>query len=410
MSKIDVKGIFKKKKVWLVVAVVAVAVAGCKVLGGNSADSNGMPVSSMPVVQKDINEIVALKAPLEGTEVVEIVSNLHYEVTQINVKEGDQVTKGQVLAGLDAKAMADELGAAEDALALAQSQYEDGLKNAQVAYDQAAAQLSQARAQFDRSKALYDAGALSQEQFEKDQHTLNTAQSAVDAYTVVDGKVQGSESERKNIQISRNALERKREELSGGKIISPIDGTVTRVNIKQGRFADETDDKKPMFVVENLDQLQMKVSVSEYDIAKVKEGQEVIISADILGGDTVKGEVSRISPTGEEVSGSTERIIPTIITVTESNDKLIAGITAKAEIQINSAENVLAAPLEAIVENDDGSTMVYKIDNGTAKAITVTLGLENDLEVEVTGEGLAEGDLVILNPQGIVDGMPVVTM
>ena len=53
---------------------------------------------------------------------MEIVSNLHYEVTAINVKEGDRVTKGQVLAVLDTDAMADEIGSAQDALALAPQQ------------------------------------------------------------------------------------------------------------------------------------------------------------------------------------------------------------------------------------------------------------------------------------------------
>ena len=72
----------------------------------------------------------------------------------------------------------------------------------------------------------------------------------------------------------------------------------------------------------------------EYDIARVQEGQNVVISADILGGDTVEGVVSRISPTGEQSTTGTERVIPTVIDVTGSNDKLIAGINAKAEIQI----------------------------------------------------------------------------
>lgn len=114
-----------------------------------------------------------------------------------------------------------------------------------------------------------------------------------------DGKVQGSASELKSIETARNALARKQEALSDGKIISPIDGTVTRVNINVGRFADETDDNKPMFVVENLQQLQMKVNVSEYDIADIQTGQKAEITADVLKGQTVKAVLwIGISPTG----------------------------------------------------------------------------------------------------------------
>ena len=334
-------------------------------------------------------------------------------MTEIHVKEGDQVKAGQVLATLDAKSMRDELQAAEDSLALAKSQYEDGLKSDQIAYDRAASELQTVHAQFERTKALFDAGAVSQEQYEKEEAALKAAQSAVNAYTVIDGKVQGNESSRQNIVVAQNALNRKREALSDGEIKSTIDGTVTRVNIRVGRFADETDDKKPLFVVDNLEQLQMKGGVSEYTIAKIKEGQNVIISADILEGETVKGVVSRISPTGEAQSNSssTERVIPTIITVTESNDKLIAGINAKAEIQIAQAQDVLTVPLEAVVENDDGTSAVMRLnENNVVEMVIVTLGIENDLEVEVTGEGLNDGDRVILNPQGIADGMTVVAM
>ena len=74
--------------------------------------------------------------------------------------------------------------------------------------------------------------------------------------------MQGTASELKNIETARNALQRKQESLSDGKITSPIDGTVTRVNINVGRFADETDDKKPMFVVENLQQLQKETKIT----------------------------------------------------------------------------------------------------------------------------------------------------
>ena len=375
--------ILKNKKIWLVVGVVILAAAGCKIFGSNEQTPTGPMVSTMPVV------------------------------TVIHVKEGDQVKAGQVLATLDAKSMRDELQAAEDSLALAKSQYEDGLKSDQIAYDRAASELQTVQAQFERTKALFDAGAVSQEQYEKEEAALKAAQSAVNAYTVIDGKVQGNESSRQNIVVAQNALNRKREALSDGEIKSTIDGTVTRVNIRVGRFADETDDKKPMFVVENLEQLQMKGGVSEYTIAKIKEGQNVIISADILEGETVKGVVSRISPTGEAQSNSssTERVIPTIITVTESNDKLIAGINAKAEIQIAQAQDVLTVPLEAVVENDDGTSAVMRLkENNVVEMVIVTLGIENDLEVEVTGEGLNDGDRVILNPQGIADGMTVVAM
>ena len=68
------------------------------------------------------------------------------------------------------------------------------------------------------------------------------------------------------------------------KLKSEIDGTVVRVNSKVGQFADKVEDDKPIFSIENLDQLELEVKISEFSIGKVKEGQKALIGADILNG------------------------------------------------------------------------------------------------------------------------------
>ena len=407
------KKLSKTKKIVAVVVVAVVVIGGCSLFGGKNKEADGgIMVTTMPITQQDIMDSITLKAPLEGTDTIEVVSNLHYKVTQIDVKEGDQVTKGQVLAVLDSKAMQDEIQSAQEALDLAESQYKDSIKNDQIAYDKAVDELENAKKQLERTKVLYEAGGVSKEQLEQDTQSYENAKRTVGLYEVdASGNVSGSAYNRQNIDAARNALERKKEALEDGEIKSTIDGTVTRVNIKEGRFADETDDKKPMFVIENLDHLQMKVNVSEYDIARVQVGQKVVITADILDGDTVEGVVSRISPTGEQSTTGTERVIPTVIDVTGSNDKLIAGINAKAEIQIKEAKDALTVPIEALVDNGDGQKQVYKVnESGMVQAVNVTTGVENDLNVEISGEGLANSDQVILSPQGITDGMKVSVM
>ena len=401
------KKFFTKKKMVAGVAVLAVAAGGFLFFSGGK--DGGIPVTVAAVEQKDLRESVSLKAPLEGTETVEIVSNLHYEITAIHVKEGDRVQKGQVLAVLDSEAMADEIGSAQDALAMAQAQYEDSVRGQQQQYEQAVQALQNAQNAADRTAALFEIGGVSAEEQEKAQSALAEAQAVIKGFSVKDGKVQGSASELKSIETARNALARKQEALSDGKIISPIDGTVTRVNINVGRFADETDDNKPMFVVENLQQLQMKVNVSEYDIADIQTGQKVEITADVLNGQTVSGAVDRVSPTGELKEGSSaERVIPTVVRLTESNEALIAGINAKAEIIIEEVQNVLAVPIEAVADNGDGTGTVMRVkEDSTVETLSVKLGLETDLEMEVISDELQVGDQLLLNRDGITDGMTV---
>ncbi len=406
----------KQKKPWfgqkrLVLALIGIALLAGGLLFFMTREPASVPVRVAAVEQRDLRDSITLKAPLEGTETVELVSSLHYEVTEILVKEGDTVKKGQVLAVLDADAMASEIGAAQDALTLAQAQYEDGLRSRQQGYEKAKRSLETAQKELERTEALYDIGGVSAEAREQAQHAVDDAKLALSDYTVKDGMVQSTELERQNVETARHALQRKQALLADGTIVSPIDGIVTRVNIHVGRFADETDDKKPMFVVENLQQLQMQVNVSEYDIADLKAGQLVEISADILKGKKVAGVVERISPTGELKEGSSaERVIPAVIRLTERNDQLIAGINAKAEIILAEVCDALTVPLEAIVEGEDGTNSVMRVNaDNKVETIPVTLGLETDLHVQIISDAIQAGDQLILNPEGITDGMTVQT-
>ena len=169
-----------------------------------------------------------------------------------------------------------------------------------------------------------------------------------------------------------------------------------------------------MFVIENLDVLEMEIRVSEYSIGKVQVGQEAEISADILDGDTVKGEVVSISPTGEEKGGgSTERVIPATIRITEDNTALIAGITAKAQIVLEEEKNALSVPVSAVLEKD-GETCVQAVKENKIMRIPVELGVESDVEIQIIPKDGAELDdtvPVVLTPdESYQDGMEVLSV
>lgn len=392
----------------------------------------GVMVTTAPVERGEIKESISLRAPLEGTESAEIVSRLHYEVLQLNVKEGDRVKRGQVLAVLDSDTLKQEIKRAEDQLALAKvensevssrsaqnvelakAQLEDKLKDQQTAYEKAVLDRDEIKRKYDNIKTLVDAGIETEESLKEIQNTYDTAQQAVDSYTVENGKViattadlkaiensadNSAGSRAKNIAMLQTELNNKRKDLEECEITSPIDGTITRVNIKMGRFADDTDDDKPMFVVENIDQLEMDILISEYDIGRIEIGQPVTITADILKGETVEGVVDRISPTGEEKSGSTERVIPTTVRITGDAKGLIAGINAKAEILIAQSQDTLIVPLECLQENEDGTTSILKVnEQNQIEIIEVTTGVESDISVEVFSDLLNEGDNLVVSP------------
>ena len=430
---------------------IAIIIILCLVAGGIYYKKKSTPpvevgtmVITTPITKGDIQETIALRAPLEGTESAEIVSRLHYEVLQLNAKEGDRVKRGQVLAVLDSDTLKQEIKRAEDQLAwakgesqetssrsaqnvaLAKAQLEEKLKDQQTAYEKAVLERDEIKRKYDNIKTLVDAGVETEESLKEIQNTYDSAQQAVDSYTVENGKVIATDADLKNIENSADAssasrakniamlqteLNNKRKDLEECQITSPIDGTITRVNIKMGRFADDTDDDKPMFVVENIDQMEMEILVSEYDIGKIQVGQTATISADILQDETVEGVVDRISPTGEEKAGSTERVIPTTVRITGDAKGLIAGINAKAEILVAESKDILLLPLECLREEVDGSVSVLRVNSeNKIEVIPVITGVENDINVEVSSEILQEGDNIVISPTSdLVEGTLVTT-
>ena len=124
----------KKKKIVIAVALLAVAAVGIKAFAGmNSNKETGVQVLAGTAQKKDIEELLTLKAPLEGTESIDVVSRLHYEITSIYVKEGDRVKAGQVIAELDPKDLEEEIEKLRDNLELLRIQYNE--TNAKISDD-----------------------------------------------------------------------------------------------------------------------------------------------------------------------------------------------------------------------------------------------------------------------------------
>lgn len=370
-------------------------------------------VSTIPLSKGQVVEMLSVSGPVQGTDSVEVVSNLHAEILELPVKEGDRVEKGQLLATLDDQDVKKEVDIAQNGYDLAVSTYNDNQLEAENGYAKARQDFETAKANYDRSLILFQGGDISQVDLEAASNAMNDAQRQMNSYPLKDGRPIANESYALQIEKAAFELEQKKEALENTRITSPLSGTVVRVNCKVGRFADKTDDDKPMFIISNLDVLEMKINVSEYSIGKVEIGQPVEISADILNGETVRGEVTAISPTGEEKGGgSTERVIPTTIRIIDQNTRLIAGITAKAKIELQKAEQAWVVPISSVIQQPDGSMVIAAVEDNKVKYIPVETGVESDIEAEIVPKeegALTEGMQVIETPSPMMtDGMAVI--
>jgi HlyD family secretion protein len=352
------KRMTKKKKRIIIASVVVLAIALVVVVPRlMPKEAAKVPVSTGKAQSMDIEQAVSIKGTIKGSQKADVATSLNYEIVSILVHEGDVVKKDQVLAVLDSKDLQDD-------------------------YQKARTALNQSKFNYEATKALYEQGASSKEDFIKAQNQYETDKITLNSYNIAD-KV---------------------------NIKSPIAGTITRVNVNIGRYANDTENKEPMFVVEDLQNLKMDVRISEFDISKIKVGQKVTITAEVLGEQSVQGVVSRISPTGEKKDdASKEMVIPVQIDVQRGDSKLMAGVTAAAKIEIEKRSKVLAVPMDSILEDpNSGKNFVMVVKAAKLKKVPVELGLEGDFNVEISSGKIAAGDQVVLNPTfDMTDGMEV---
>ncbi len=348
---------FKKKWIIIPIVIFAVVAIGCALTQnlGNKGPT-GYPVTAGKAENMTLQEVVSIKGNIEGSEKAEIQSTQTAEVKAIYVEEGDKVKKGQLLAVLDSGDLNEQYAKAKITAAESKRKYED-------------------------AKLLYEQGALPQNDYLEAKAAYESDVLSLGTY----------DFEKINIK-------------------SPISGTVTRVNVTVGSNANDTSDNKSMFVIEDLQNLQLKVKVSEYDISRIKEGQKVTITSEVLGEETASGTVAKIAPSGENKDGSSEMVIPVEINIDNANGKLIAGVSAKAEILIQKKENALSVPVDAVFEDvNEGVNYVFVIKNNKLKKVKVDTGIEGDFNIEVISDKIKTGDQVVLSPTyDLTDGMEVI--
>ena len=391
----------KKKYIFLALLVLVGALGAKSLLGTKQAAD--IPVKMGNVTTRDIEETLLVEGPVSGSETAEVTSVLNNKILQINVKEGDYVTKGQVLAVLDSTDIQNEISQAQQKLELSKLTTDETVRQQQTNYDNAVITMNEAKRVLDQSQSLVEAGAISEDEFILAKQAYEKAVVAVDGFHTVNGKVVPTESQKKSISLDSNAIALKQNDIEKTLIKSPINGTVTRVNARLGRYAADTENKAAMFVIEDLVNLNVKVRVGEQQIGKIKLGQQVTISSNILGKQTLAGVVDSIAPSGENKDASgTKKVIPVTIKITEKSDVLIPGVTAKSKIMIASKKGIKAVPSEAVHADLEGNNhYVYRVlEDNTVKKVPVQINLQDAFYTEIMSDELKEGDKIVLNSSG----------
>jgi len=193
-------------------------------------------------------------------------------------------------------------------------------------------------------------------------------------------------------------------------LTSPIDGVVVEINVREGSYGNTM---QPAFVIMNLDKLQVKANIREFDIRSVAAGQNVTITGDAISKeDVVAGKVASVAPIAKRniTMGGGETSVEAIVSIDEKYASgLMPGINVTCNIETNEKTGIIVAGLDMFREDKDGNRTAFVVDTktNTVKEKKVKTGIESDYNAEIL-EGLNEGDLVVIDPQpALKDGAKV---
>lgn len=336
--------------IMILAAALLAACGGEREAGGGGAGfsqvERSMPVRAFIVSRQDLSRRIQVASPVEPLRMIALAARTDGIVSEVMVEAGDRVEAGQVLARLDVSEQRAELARAEAAL-------------------------REAQASFERLQRLRERDYI-------DEASFVTA--------------------RADLQVAESDVELWRTRVEFGRIVAPIDGHVIRRWVEPGAAVGRL---ATAFELSNLNELVVRVGVSELDLAQIGAGDSVPVIIDAVAEDgPIDGRVRRIFPAAEDES----RLVTVEIELPNAFDRGIRpGYLARADLLVDFREDVLAVPAGAIGVGDRSYVMVIDEQDELVHRVVAT-GVIRGAWREITG-GLQPGDRIVSsNPIDLAEG------
>jgi HlyD family secretion protein len=220
---------------------------------------------------------------------------------------------------------------------------------------------------------------------EYDQQVATVAEARVAYNRYVDQSEEISAAQAQ-VQVLQNKI-------NEAKIIAPFDGTITAINTVAGELVEG---QTVALRLDNMENLIVRVDVSQDDINKIEVGQEAVITFDAVAKKEYTGFVQTISSSGEANSNGVVQYAVDV-KVEDADEDVKPGFTAVVSIQVAQSENALLVPNQAVTTAEDGSDAIALVgDDGSINMVSVEVGAKSDIYTVVTGDGIEEGDKVVI--------------
>ncbi len=292
---------------------------------------------------KTITQIVSAAGKIQPEVEVKISPEVSGEIVALPFKEGAAVKKGDLL-----------LSIRPDNYQAQVEQQEAGLLAARAAAEQSKAQLSKAREDLKRSVTLSARNLIAESEATKTRTDVEVAQASYDSALA-------------QIRRAEGQLKQSRDQLEKTTLYAPIDGTVSLLNSERGERVVATGQFAGTEVmrVADLERMEVRVNVNENDVVNVKVGDLARISIDAYPNRKFAGLVKEIASSAKTTgAGSQEEVtnFQVKIRISEPGVALRPGMSANADIETKTAENVVAVPIQSVtVRSRDGAKTIEQL-------------------------------------------------
>lgn len=467
IKKEPLKKIFLNKKVISAICILIVITLGFtiyKVKFAKKVNTTQSNVKFTTLKKTNIATNISSSGAIKSGDSTNVYSNFSYNVANVNVEVGDVVKKGDVLAIIDTTTLEDEIAKStlsvtanetktKLSLASAKQKYENlqylydnnlntDIIDAENSLESASLDLEKKTKAYEFNKVMYENGEISQKElndgkieYETARNTYNKATAGLEAKKItVKQTLDEAKTSYENAKASaedtssRLELQNKQADLLKREVVAPVDGTVTNVNAVVGEQSSGA-----LFVIQDLQNLIVNVSIDETDIAKIKVGQRAGITTDASGPEVIVGEVISAEPVSSTASASSsggsssggssggsstttnttssDVTFTVKVQLTGKNDNIKIGMNSVVNIIINEKNNIYSVPYGAVV-NKNGQAAVYAAvkqnEQYIVKEIPITKGIESATNIEIEGTDLSDGMIILSEPSNYPIGSTVI--
>ncbi len=306
------------------------------------------------------------------------------QISRLPVKEGDRVSAGQLLMEIWNKDFRAQANLARSELSAARARARAACLKAEVATREA-----------ERLETLFKAGAASEDQTDK-------------AVTQAKALRADCEAASEAIAVSQANVELAEATLTKTRLLAPFDGVVAEINGELNEFVTPSPvgiPTLPILDVIESDCFYITAPIDEVDAAQIVVGMPVRITLDAFGQEQFQGTVRRVATYVLDLEKQARTVdVEVAFEQKEDTGSLLAGYSADVEIVLESKENVLRVPSEAIL--DGKRVFVFDAHRQIIEERTLETGISNWLFTEVSS-GLKEDEQVVVNVDqpGIKDGV-----